>query len=110
MQMSAERNARIQHLLDKRQPDLTVCMEEVHKPHNVAAIVRSCDAVGIHQIHGVWNAQDAVRKGTAAGSNNAHSKIFFPKNLYRVITQAVDTPKTRLRHPTPNMRMSVLRI
>ena len=69
MQMSPERNARIQQLLDKRQPDLTVCMEEVHKPHNVAAIVRSCDAVGIHQIHGVWNEQNAVRKGTAAGSN-----------------------------------------
>ncbi|WP_100657863.1 tRNA (guanosine(18)-2'-O)-methyltransferase TrmH [Alteromonas flava] len=67
--MSAERNARIRALLDKRQPDLTVLLEEVHKPHNVAAIVRSCDAVGIHQIHGVWNNKNTVRKGTAVGSN-----------------------------------------
>ena len=48
MLMSAERYARIREMLALRQPDLTVCLEEVHKPHNVAAIVRSCDAVGVH--------------------------------------------------------------
>ena len=34
-----------------RQPDLTVIMDGVHKPHNVAAIVRSCDAVGVMEVH-----------------------------------------------------------
>ncbi|WP_100643977.1 tRNA (guanosine(18)-2'-O)-methyltransferase TrmH [Alteromonas facilis] len=67
--MSAERNARIQALLDKRQPDLTVLMEQVHKPHNVSAIVRSCDAVGVHEIHAVWQQKTALRAGTAVGSN-----------------------------------------
>ena len=36
-----------------RQPDLTVFMERVHKPHNVAAILRTCDAVGIMTAHAV---------------------------------------------------------
>lgn len=49
--MSPERYQKILAVLKRRQLDLTVVMEDVHKPHNLAAIVRSCDAVGIHQIH-----------------------------------------------------------
>ena len=80
MRMSAERYARIREMLALRQPDLTVCLEEVHKPHNVAAVVRSCDAVGVHQIHGVWNEANTTRKGTSMGSqvwvkNKRHDTI-----------------------------------
>lgn len=80
MLMSTKRYARIREMLALRQPDLTVCLEEVHKPHNVAAIVRSCDAVGVHQIHGVWNDKNSTRKGTSMGSqvwvkNNRHDSI-----------------------------------
>lgn len=66
--MSPERYQRIRELLRKRQTDLTVCMEEVHKPHNVSAVIRSCDAVGIHRIHAVWDEKTRLRKGTAMGS------------------------------------------
>ena len=68
--MSPERYQRIRQMLRMRQTDLTVCMEEVHKPHNVSAVVRSCDAVGIHQIHAVWDHKTRLRKGTAMGSQN----------------------------------------
>lgn len=40
-------------MLDQRQPDLTVVMDRVHKPHNLSAIVRSCDAVGVLDAHAV---------------------------------------------------------
>lgn len=39
--------------LERRQPDLTVVLEGVHKPHNFSAIVRSCDAVGVMEAHAV---------------------------------------------------------
>ncbi len=51
--MTPERKARIQTVAARRQPDLTVFMERVHKPHNVAAILRTCDAVGILKAHAV---------------------------------------------------------
>ena len=58
-------------MLARRQPDLTVCMEQVHKPHNVSAIVRTADAVGVHEVHAVW--PDGRMRNTvsaAAGSNS----------------------------------------
>ncbi|MDO6685787.1 MULTISPECIES: tRNA (guanosine(18)-2'-O)-methyltransferase TrmH [unclassified Agarivorans] len=69
--MTPERYQRIRAMLDARQTDLTICMENVHKPHNLSAIVRTCDAVGVDHVHAVWeNYQDELRRGTATGSQN----------------------------------------
>lgn len=51
--MRPERKARIEAVAARRQPDLTVFMERVHKPHNVAAVIRTCDAVGVMRAHAV---------------------------------------------------------
>ncbi len=66
--MSPERYRRIREVLRQRQTDLTVCLENVHKPHNVSAIVRTCDAIGIHRVHTVWDERNKLRGGTAMGS------------------------------------------
>jgi len=69
--MTPERHQRILKTLDKRQPDLTVCMEGVHKTHNLAAVVRTCDAIGVSDVHAVWkNERMRVSGGSAAGSQN----------------------------------------
>ncbi|WP_072189149.1 tRNA (guanosine(18)-2'-O)-methyltransferase TrmH [Yersinia similis] len=69
--MNPQRYARICDMLATRQPDLTVCLEQVHKPHNVSAIIRTADAVGIHQIHAIWpTTQMYTRLSSAAGSNS----------------------------------------
>src|SRR5690554_3466853 len=49
--MNPERFATLKNVLDKRQPDLTVVMDGVHKPHNFNAIIRTCDAVGVYEAH-----------------------------------------------------------
>lgn len=49
--MLFRRYQRICATLDRRQPDLTVITEDVHKPHNLSAIIRTCDAVGVAEVH-----------------------------------------------------------
>ena len=49
--MTPERFAKLKSALARRQPDLTVFMDAVNKSHNVSAIIRTADAVGVHRIH-----------------------------------------------------------
>ncbi len=69
--MTPDRLQRINSMLDQRQPDLTVCMEGVHKSHNLAAVVRTADAIGVSDVHAVWkNETMRLSGGSAAGSQN----------------------------------------
>ncbi len=51
--MTENRLNRMRGVLDKRQLDLRVFLEKVHKPHNLSAILRSCDAVGVDKAHAI---------------------------------------------------------
>jgi len=70
--MSPERFVRITNMLDRRQPELTVLLERVHKPHNLAAIVRTADAVGVSDVHATWEdkAMKLAGNKSATGSQN----------------------------------------
>ncbi len=69
--MNPQRYARICEMLARRQPDLTVCMEQVHKPHNVSAVIRTADAVGVHEVHAIWpSSRMRTMASAAAGSNS----------------------------------------
>ena len=70
--MTPERFQKIKNVLDKRQPDLTIVMDNVHKPHNLAAIIRSCDAIGIGHIHGISKNHDKVGVNLKAASGSNH--------------------------------------
>src|SRR5690349_21074903 len=49
--MTPERRARLLAVLNKRQSDLTVVLENVSDPHNISAVMRTCDAIGIQEIY-----------------------------------------------------------
>ncbi|MBT8050201.1 MAG: tRNA (guanosine(18)-2'-O)-methyltransferase TrmH [Gammaproteobacteria bacterium] len=69
--MIDRRRDAIDAVLARRQPDLTVFAERLHKPRNFSAIVRTCDAVGINEVHAVpgeeglavhWNTSQGAEK------------------------------------------------
>ena len=49
--MTPQRFNRLTSVLNRRQPDITVVLENVFDPHNVSAVMRTCDAVGIQDIY-----------------------------------------------------------
>jgi len=67
--VTPERFHRLKRVLSRRQLDLTVLMDGVHKPHNFSAILRNCDAVGVFRAHAVpTEAGLPLYTGTSAGS------------------------------------------
>jgi tRNA (guanosine-2'-O-)-methyltransferase len=49
--MTPERTEKLLKVLSKRQINLTIVMENVQDPHNISAVMRTCDAVGIQDIY-----------------------------------------------------------
>jgi tRNA (guanosine-2'-O-)-methyltransferase len=66
------RRSRIRAVLERRQPDLTIVCENIHDPHNVSAILRTCDAVGVLCAHAVYTIEEppsiAFARETSAGA------------------------------------------
>lgn len=49
--MTPERQEKLVSVLDKRQDNITIVLENVFDPHNISAVMRTCDAVGIQEIY-----------------------------------------------------------
>ena len=71
--MTNERKEKSENVLSKRQIDLKVVLENVFDPHNISAVMRSCDAVGIQEIY-VLNTKIPRHKKWGARSSSSAAK------------------------------------
>ncbi|HEV2353989.1 MAG TPA: RNA methyltransferase [Puia sp.] len=68
--MTPERELRIRKVLDKRQDNLIVVLENVTDPHNISAVMRTCDATGVQEVH-VLNTRIPRHKKWGAKSSSS---------------------------------------
>jgi tRNA (guanosine-2'-O-)-methyltransferase len=67
--VTPRRAARIDSVLAQRTRHLTVIAEDFHDPHNASALLRTCEGLGIQDIHVVENFNTfKPRRGAASGS------------------------------------------
>lgn len=66
---SEKRREKLFTVLSHRQPDLTIVMENIHDPHNVSAMFRSADAVGIAQIQLLYTKEKFPKIGKKSSSS-----------------------------------------
>lgn len=69
--MTPEREDRLKNVLDKRQNNLTVVLENVFDPHNISAVMRTCDAVGIQDVYVLNTKINKHKKWGARSSSSA---------------------------------------
>ncbi|MFN9645755.1 MAG: tRNA (guanosine(18)-2'-O)-methyltransferase TrmH [Cyanobacteriota bacterium] len=85
MALLPRRFARLKAVLDRRMANLTVLVEQVEKPHNLSAILRTCDAVGVLEAHAV------CRQGRLPTFNSTAqgSQKWVPLRVHTTINEAM---------------------
>lgn len=71
--MTPERLEKLTAVLNKRQDDITIVLENVFDPHNISAVMRTCDAVGVQEIY-ILNTKIPRHKKWGAKSSSSASK------------------------------------
>jgi tRNA (guanosine-2'-O-)-methyltransferase len=67
--LNAERIARIDRVLAARLASLVVAVEDTYDPHNAAATIRTCEALGVMDVHVIEpNARFSAAKGVVRGA------------------------------------------
>ncbi len=93
-----QREARFREVANKRQLNLTVVLENVHDPHNISAVLRSCDSVGVHEVFVIYSEPDLYRdflelnKTIASGANK-----WLDVHFYTDLDLCMNTVKSRYK-------------
>ena len=77
--MTPERAAKIQRVLERRQPDFTVVFENVWDPHNISAVLRTADSVGIFEVFVIYTQN---RSSTKLGRKSSSGALKWLKVHY----------------------------
>ncbi len=100
--MTPERFARLRRALARRQPDLAVLMDGVHKSHNFSAILRNCDATGVLQAHVVPSEGGIdLHHGTSAGTKKWVEVVRHPDIGSAVAHLKASGLRIVAAHPSP---------
>jgi len=75
---------KIKRVLSKRQPSLRVVIENIHDPHNVSAIFRTCDAAGIPKVSLVYNIEKFPKIGK---KSSASAYKWIEREKYKTVEE-----------------------
>ena len=96
MRISPERRLKLEQVAANRQFDLTVVLENVHDTHNIAAIMRSCDCVGVHEIYVLYTEPQLNEQRLKIGSKTSGgASRWIPVRYFRDVNACIQAVKER---------------
>jgi tRNA (guanosine-2'-O-)-methyltransferase len=104
-----ERAERLRGVLRTRLDAVTVVMDAPHDPHNGAAVIRSCDAFGVHRLHVVERIEPFLASNTVArGSERWVDVLAHPTATAAVESLRATRHTLVATHPNGALRPSEL--
>ena len=91
MPLLPRRYERLKSVLNKRMSNLTILIENVEKPHNLSAIIRSCDAVGVLEAYAIFNKEKFLTFNSTAQGSQKWVQI----NQYKETSEAIKILKNK---------------
>lgn len=88
--LTDSRKKRIEEVVSKRQEGVVI-LEDIHDPHNAAAVLRSCDAFGIQKVCFIFEKQEPFnpKRIGAASSSSANKWLDF--EVYASTKECIDS-------------------
>ncbi len=74
-----ERLEKIKRVLNYKQPTLQIFLEDVHDPHNISAVMRSADAVGVLNFY--FSRKNNEKVNISQNVTQGSYKWLFPKKI-----------------------------
>jgi tRNA (guanosine-2'-O-)-methyltransferase len=85
--MTERRKEKMLQVLRRRQKTLTVVMEDIHDPHNVSAVLRSADAVGVREVQLLYTKEAFPKLGK---KSSASAVKWIDRRKFRSVAECYD--------------------
>jgi tRNA (guanosine-2'-O-)-methyltransferase len=69
--ITEERAEKLRNLAANRQQNLTLILENIYDPHNLGAVLRTCDSVGIAEVYALYTIESAEILDKIAGHKSS---------------------------------------
>jgi tRNA (guanosine-2'-O-)-methyltransferase len=94
--MQEERIRRFQEVAAHRQSNITIILENVRDPHNIGAVMRSCDSIGIEEVYILYTENDPNIVRQYIGNNSASgAKKWIKTHFFTDVKQCFNTVKAK---------------
>lgn len=81
--ISDKRLEKINHVVSNRQRDLVMVLEDIHDPHNAAAIFRTCDAFGIQNVYLIFNKVEPYNPKQVGKASSATANKWLDFKIFK---------------------------
>lgn len=94
--VTPERAEKIQRLAANRQRSLTIILENVHDPHNLGAVLRTCDSVGIHEIYALYTVESKYKlKSWTGHRSSSGAKKWVQVHYFDDVTECFEAVRKK---------------